>query len=145
MAPRKPADAATGEYADLLDRASKSYPESIILGEGESVAGKFVRLDSAPTRDYGNQPVVVFEDAADGIERCIWLLHYALKSQFKAAAPKPGEKFVVVHLGKRAAKKSKRDYNDYRVVVEGREDTATGGAMTFEDIATPTGDDDTAE
>lgn len=143
MPPRtpKPSDAVSGEYADLLERASKSYPQSVILNDGESVAGEFVRLDSAPTRDYGNQPVVVFIDAADGEEKCIWLLHYALKSQFKNAAPKAGEKFVVVHLGKRAAKKSQRDYNDYRVVVAGRDDEGNGsGPMSFEDIAAPTDD-----
>lgn len=138
MSPRaaKPADAVSGEYAELLDRASKSYPVAVILGDGESIAGEFVRLDSGPTRDYGNQPVVVFIDAADQTEKCIWLLHQALKSQFKAARPEPGEKFVVVHLGKRAAKKSQRDYNDYRVVVAGRDADAGGGAMSFEDIET---------
>lgn len=143
MAPaRKPAD-ASDEYTELLERASKSYPESVILKDGESVAGVFVRLDSAPTRDYGMQPVVVFVDAADSTEKCIWLLHVALKSQFKAAAPTPGDKFVVVKLGKRAAKASGRDYENYRVEVAGRDAAGSQSApMSFEDINTDAREDD---
>lgn len=130
-----PADASS-DYAALLDRAQTTFPESVILGDGESVAGEFVRLESAPTRDYGFQPVVVFTDAADGAEKCIWLLHTALKSQFKAAAPNPGDKFVVVKLGKRLAKKSGREYDNYRVEVEGTPDKPSSGPMTFDQIDT---------
>lgn len=136
MAPRpKATDTADEAFNDLLTRATRTYPQSVILADGESVAGYFVRLESGPTRDYGNQPVVVFKDVASGEERCIWLLHTALKTQFANANPQEGARFVVVNLGKRTAKKTGREYADYKVAVEGGPDEAPPGSMTFADVA----------
>lgn len=122
-------------FSGLLERATRVYPKSVILGDGESVAGTFLRLESGPTRDYGEQPVVVFKDVQSGEERCIWLLHTALKTQFAKARPEIGAKFVVVHLGKRVAKATGREYADYRVEVEGAPDAPPPGSMTFDDVA----------
>lgn len=136
MAPRAKGSATADEaFSALLDRAQRTYPQSVILGDGESVAGTFLRLESGPTRDYGVQPVVVFTELASGQERSLWLLHTALKSQFANARPEPGTKFVVVNMGKRTAKKTGRDYSDYRVEVEGTPDRPAPGPMTFDAVA----------
>jgi hypothetical protein len=136
MAPRPKAPATADEaFTALLEQATRTYPRSVILADGESVAGTFLRLESGPTRDYGNQPVVVFNELTSGEERCIWLLHTALKSQFARANPAVGAKFVVVNLGKRLAKTSGREYADYKVVVEGAPDAPAPGAMTFDQVA----------
>jgi hypothetical protein len=147
--PRRPTPSATADDAfnDLLTRATRTYPQSVILADGESVAGTFLRLESGPTRDYGSQPVVVFTELTSGEERCIWLLHVALKTQFARANPQPGAKFVVVNLGKRLAKKTNREYADYRVEVEGAPDAPAPGVMTFADVAASVApaEDDAAE
>lgn len=139
MTPRQSAakGAATAEeaFSDLMERASRTYPQSVILSDGESVAGRFIRLESGPTRDYGDQPVVVFTEAQSGEERSLWLLHTALKTQFAKARPIEGARFVVVNLGKRLAKKTGREYADYRVEVEGAPDAPKPSVMTFDDVA----------
>lgn len=138
---------AGAEFDALLAQAQKTFPPAVILGDGESIAGEFVRMDSGPTQGYGDAPIVVFKDALSGEEKALWLLHTALRTQVGRARPTAGEKFVCVKMGKRIAKRTNRAYEDYRFVVAGRDDGSTGekSVPTFDDLLAAPAEDAAAE
>ena len=76
------------------------FPENIILEPGDAVEGRFLRLESGPTK-LGERPIAILD--VDGAERSLWLLEQALRSQFREKQPKPGE---LVRIVKGAAKKT---------------------------------------
>ena len=102
-------------YDSLKDRAERDFPESWIPSDADPIlVGEFVRLDSGTTR-FGDCPVVVIR-TKDGTERSLWVLHAALRGQFKSARPKPGELVAAKWLGKKEGREGQQ-YDAWRVVV----------------------------
>jgi hypothetical protein len=69
------------------------FPENIILEPGGDVEGRFLRLESGPTR-HGERPIAILD--VDGVERSLWLLEKPLRGQFREKQPKPGELIRIV-------------------------------------------------
>lgn len=126
------------DYNALLERAAAGYPESWIPEKkGESIVGKFVRLEPGRSA-FGPVPIAVIE-TPDGALRSVWLFHEALRSQMGTAEPQPGDSIAIVYNGKVKAKNptpGRADsYHSYRVVKDTPE--AADGRVNW---ATVTGD-----
>jgi len=115
----KPApDIADARLKALADKAAAGFPETwIATKEGDVIAGKFLRLETAAT-EYGIQPLIVLE-TEDGSERSVWLLHEALRSQFNRIRPQTGDNIAVLYLGKQKVKNKTAgradSYHNWRV------------------------------
>jgi hypothetical protein len=76
------------------------YAESIILGPGQTVEGRFRRLEHGRKKDGSRQLIAVLE--IDGDERALWLHEKALRGRFAEVRPEPGE---LVRVSKAREKK----------------------------------------
>jgi hypothetical protein len=108
---------ALQERADRLsEKVDQGYPKSWIAKPGEKLIGVFQRLDRGYT-SYGHAWVVVLQPLDSEEERSIWLLHTALRNQFKKAAPEPGELVAVRYEGK-ARSNNGTEYDNWTVRVD---------------------------
>ncbi len=101
---------------DLQDRLDASFPPAIVLEEGQSFIGTYLRLEQGYAEYRGPVWVMVLADEG-GEERSLWLLHQALLNSLKRLRPKPGDRVGVKNLGKRKSQAG-TNYNDWRVVVD---------------------------
>ncbi len=101
---------------DLQARLDAEFPEPVILNEGESYIGRYVRLEQGHAEYRGSVWVLILA-SRDGGERSLWLLHAALLNGLKRLKPKPGELIGVKNLGKRTSQNG-TGYVDWRVAVD---------------------------
>lgn len=126
----------------LAEKVEQGYPESWRPEAGDTFVGVFQRLESGHT-SYGPAWIAVLADVQSGEERSIWLLHTALRNQFKRHAPAPGELVAVKYEGK-ATSGSGQKYDNWTVRVDRSDkpanwaqvpgDNEDSPAPTFEDF-----------
>ena len=81
--------------------------------DGPKVVGEYLRaITGVPTR-FSTAAVGIIR-LKDGSERSIWLLWDALRNQFGAVKPKPGELIKVSYMGEKISVTG-RDYHDFKV------------------------------
>lgn len=95
-----------------------AHPKSWVFDEdGAELEGRFLRIEEAPTRGYGYQPVVVLD--VDGSERSVWLLWDALRGAFSEEVHRrgelePGERIHICR-GEQKTSEAGRGYRDFKV------------------------------
>src|SRR5919197_3587976 len=96
------------------------FPETLMLGDGDTVDGRLRRVDEGPTRGYGTAPILIMRVA--GKERSVWVLHQALRSRLaeelgrrETGEFEPDERIIITRKGSRVAEASGRSYTDYAV------------------------------
>ena len=100
------------------DAEQYEYPETLILKAGDTIAGRFQRLEVGHTRDGDERAIAVLD--VDGAERSLWLHEIALRNKLRKLAPEPGE---LVSIAKGAEKKkaaSGRFYWPFKVTAPER-------------------------
>ena len=102
--------------------------------DGPKVVGEFLRAAAGVPTRFSTAAVVIIR-LKDGSERSLWLLWEALRNQFAAVRPKPGELVKVSYLGEKISVTG-RDYHDFKV--RANRDQAE---FDWDDIA-QAGDDD---
>jgi hypothetical protein len=102
--------------ADLQGRLDAEFPPPIIVEEGQSVVGTYLRLEQGYAEYCGPVWVMVLA-TSDGEERSLWLLHRALINGFKRLRPKPGDLVGAKNLGKRRSQAG-RAYVDWRCAID---------------------------
>lgn len=100
----------------LAEKVDQGYPESWRPEAGDTFVGVFQRLESGHT-SYGPAWIAVLSDVKTGEERSIWLLHTALRNQFKRHAPVAGELVAVKYEGK-ATSSTGQKYDNWTVRVD---------------------------
>jgi len=101
---------------DLQARLDAEFPEAVILNEGESFIGRYVRLERGHAEFRGAVWVMVLQDSG-GRERSLWLLHQALLNGLTRLKPKPGEMVGVKNLGRRQSQNG-TGYVDWRCALD---------------------------
>lgn len=100
----------------LAEKVNQGYPEAWKPNAGETFVGVFQRLETGHT-SYGQAWIAILTDPASGQERSIWLLHTALRNQFKRQAPAPGELVAVKYEGKTTSQSGMK-YDNWTVRVD---------------------------
>lgn len=128
----------------LAEKVEQGYPESWRPEAGQTLVGVFQRLESGHT-SYGPAWIAILSDVASGEERSVWLLHTALRNQFKRHAPAAGELVAIKYEGK-ATSSTGQKYDNWTVRVDrgeaaadwskvpGDADGPQSAAPTFEDF-----------
>ncbi len=102
--------------AELQGRLDAELPPAVILEEGESFIGTYLRLEQGHAEYRGPVWVAIF--ATDqGEERALWLLHQALLNSLKRLRPKPGDRVGVKCLGRRRSQAG-TNYVDWRAAID---------------------------
>jgi hypothetical protein len=101
---------------DLQGRLDAEFPPAVILEEGQSFIGTYLRLEQGYAEYRGPVWVMVFA-TDDGEERCLWPLHRALINGLKRLRPKPGDRVGVKCLGKRRSQGGTA-YIDWRCAID---------------------------
>jgi hypothetical protein len=114
---------------DLQSRLDAELPPPIILEEGQSVVGIYLRLEQGYAEYRGSVWVMVLA-TSDGEERSLWLLHRALVNGFKRLRPRPGDRVGAKNLGIRRSQDGKA-YVDWRCAID--------RVASWDDV-TPTGE-----
>lgn len=71
------------------DSSITQYPETLILEAGESVEGRFKRLERGHTKKGEARPIAILE--VESKDRCLWLNETALRRKVQELRPEPGE------------------------------------------------------
>ncbi len=103
--------------ADLQGRLDAEFPPAVILEEGESFIGTYLRLEQGYAEYRGPVWVMVLA-TDDGEGRCLWLLHRALINGLKRLRPKPGDRVGLKCLGKRRSQGGSTSYVDWRCAID---------------------------
>jgi hypothetical protein len=78
----------------------------------------FDHFEVATTRDGDEKPVAVGE--IDGVERSVWLLSTALRSQLRRLDPKQGETVLIEYAGVKTKSGNGRSYWDDKASIPDR-------------------------
>lgn len=130
----------------MREKLEAGYPVPWIPGENgdtEEIIGTFIRLEQAPTRNFGMQWVMILADLESRVERSVWLLHTVLRNELSKLKPVTGETVAIRHLGKKSpASGIGQDYDDYRVVCDRQPGTVANwdavGANAAATVESPT-------
>jgi hypothetical protein len=109
----------------------REHPESWFWdSDGDSVLGRFIRFDRAPTKDYGMKAILVLDVA--GVPRSVWLTATVLFNRVRdevASRPnrnlEPGEQVSIRRLGKTKGEGGRQGYWKFQVLFPDRPQATT--------------------